>query len=63
MYGMLECQLCCELLLLLNVTHMDVEGCGVSSAEYSVHLVGVNRLIRDGVKLLWCHSHLVWLVL
>ena len=40
----------------------------------TVHLVGVNRLGaappswqngtrgRDGVKLLWCHSHLVWLV-
>ena len=51
----------------------------MSSAEYSVHLVGVDRLsacrefcgvhswqngtrCRDGVKLLWCHSHLVWLV-
>ena len=54
-------------------------GCGVSSAEYSVHLVGVNRLsacrelcgvhswqngtrCRDGGKVLWCHSHPVWLV-
>ena len=52
-----------------------VDGCGVNSAEYSVHLVGVNRLsacrefcgvdscqngtrCRDGVKVLWCHSHL-----
>ena len=38
---MLECELCCKLLLLLNMVHMVVlyvEGCGVSSAEY---LVGV----------------------
>ena len=51
-------------------------GLSVSSAEYSVCLVGVNRVsacrefcgvhswgngtrFRDGVKLLWCHSHLV----
>ena len=72
----------CEILLLLNMADMDrlyVEGCGFSSAEYSVHLVGVNRLSvcrefcgvhswqngtrsTDGVKLLWCCSHLVWLV-
>ena len=62
-----------------DVNCLYVEGCGVSSAEYSVHLVGVHRLsacgdfcgvhswqdgtrCRDGVKLLWCHSHLVWLV-
>ena len=39
--------LSCEILLLLNVTDMDclyVESCGVSSAEYRVHLVGVKRL-------------------
>ena len=71
----------CEILLLLNMADMDclhVEGCGVSSAEYSVHLVGVNRLsacrefcgvhswqngtrCRDGLKVMWCHSHLFWL--
>ena len=56
-----------------------VESCGLSSAEYHVHLVGVNRLsacrefsgvhswqngtrCRDGVNMLWCRSHLVWLV-
>ena len=53
-----------------------VEGCGVSSAEYHVHLVGGNRLYAfrefcgvhswqmeqdvEGVKVLLCHSHLVW---
>ena len=67
------------MLLLLNIADMDclyVEGCGVSRAEYSVHLVGVNRRsgciefcgvhswqngtrCRDGLKWLWCHSHLV----
>ena len=40
----------CEILLLLNMADMEclyVESCacGVSSAEYSVRLVGVNRLI------------------
>ena len=41
LYGMLECQLSCELLFLLNMVHMvvlHVKGCWVSSAEY---LVGV----------------------
>ena len=49
--------------------------CGVSNAEYLVHLVCMDRLCacrefcgvyswqndtrcRDGVKVLWCHSHL-----
>ena len=39
LYGKLKCQLCCEILLLLNMTCMVVlyvEGCGVSSAEYFV---------------------------
>ena len=32
--------LCCEILLLLNVADMVyVESCGVSSAEYRVHVV------------------------
>ena len=44
LYGMLGA-LSCEILLLLNVPESDmvvcyVEGCGVSSAEYCVHLVG-----------------------
>ena len=57
-----------------------MESCGLSSAEYHAHLVGVNRLrkcmwrvfgvhswqngtrCRDGVNVLWCRSHLVWLV-
>ena len=43
----------------------------MSNAEYLVHLVHMNRLTacrefcgvhRDGVKVLWCHSHPVWLV-
>ena len=47
--------------------------CGLSCAEYCIHLVGVNRLsacrefwcaelarCRDGVNVLWCR---VWLVL
>ena len=38
-------KLCCEMLLLMNVADVDcllcVEGYGVSSAEYRVHLVGV----------------------
>ena len=40
-------KLCCEILLLLNVAESDmdcvfyVEGCGVGSAEYRVHLVSV----------------------
>ena len=48
----------------------------MSSAEYRVHLVDVNRLsacreffgvhsgtrCRDGVNVLWCCFHLVWLV-
>ena len=49
----------------------------ISNAEYLVYLVCINRLnreffgvkswqngtrCRDGVKVLWCHSHLVWSV-
>ena len=33
LYGMLECELCCGLLLLLNMAHMDCLVCGVSSGE------------------------------
>ena len=56
----------------------SMEYCGANKAEYLVHLVRMNRLsacrevwivgnmngtrCRDGVKVLWCHSHLVWLV-
>ena len=43
LYGMLD-KIYCEILLLLNMADMNVEGCGVSSAECRVHLVGVNRL-------------------
>ena len=49
-----------------------VEGCGASSAEYCVHLVSVYIVVvhswqngtrcRDGVNVLWCRFHLVWLV-
>ena len=51
LYCMLEFKLCCEILLLDMVCLMAhwvvfyVEGCGMSSAEYHVHLVGVNRLV------------------
>ena len=34
--GMLECKLCCELLLLLNMAHMGCLVCGVSSTEWLV---------------------------
>ena len=57
----------------------SMEDCGVSNAEYLVHLVRMDMLcacrefcgvyswqngtrFRDGVKVLWCHFHLVWLV-
>ena len=44
-YGMLECNLCCEILLLLNVADIFyVEDYGVSSGECLV-LVGVIRLM------------------
>ena len=36
-----EFKLCCKILLLMNVANMDclyVEGCGVSSAEYTVFI-------------------------
>ena len=53
LYVMLECKLCCEILLLLNVADtLYVEGCGVSSGECIVYLVGVNRLVH--VESLWC---------
>ena len=42
LYGMLECNFCCEFILLLNMKiqiAFCVEGCRVSSAEYRVHLV------------------------
>ena len=47
----------------------------MNNAEYLAHLVRVNGLGackefccvlvtgRDGVKVLWCQSHLVWLVI
>ena len=70
-----EFKLCCEVLLLLNVADMECflcETCGVSSAEYRVHLVSVSRAFfvhswqngtrcRDGVDVLWCCSNLVQL--
>ena len=34
LYGMLECKLCCEILLLLSVADiLYAEGCGVSSGQ------------------------------
>ena len=50
-----------------------MEDCGVSNAEYLVHLVHMNTRVemcilgnlngtrcRYGVNVLWCHSHLVF---
>ena len=74
------CMVCCEILLLWNMAGMDCllcrRLCGVSSAEYSVHLVGVNSLSacrelcgvhrwQNGTRCrdnvnLWYHSNLVW---
>ena len=49
LYSMLECNLCCEILLLLDMADMGcffyVEDCGESNAECCVHLVGVDRVI------------------
>ena len=57
LYGALDrFTLCCEILL-LGMAHkvvFYVEGCGVSSAEYHVHLVGVNMLYARGV---FCGVH------
>ena len=40
LYSMLECNLCCEILLLLDMDCLSVENCGESNAECHVHLVG-----------------------
>ena len=79
---MLEIELCCEILLLLNMADMGRLLCktGVSKpAEYlncsfkhmdrlsacrefcGVHGLQNGTRCSDGVKVLWCHSHLVWL--
>ena len=60
LYGMLEFKLCCEILLLLSMADMGRlsacrEFCGVHGWQNGTRC-------RDGVKVLWCHSHLVWLV-
>ena len=68
-------KLCCEILLLLNMANMYVEDCilfsvhlvGVNRLSACREFCGVHSWqngtrYRDGVKLLWCHSHLVWLV-
>ena len=40
LYGMLECKLCCEILLLLNVADiLSAEGCEVSSGECLARLL------------------------
>ena len=36
LFGMLEYELCCELLLLLNMVALHTESCGVSTAECHV---------------------------
>ena len=71
LYDVFESKLCCE--ILLNTVDMDQWKTRVSNAEYFVHLVRMNRLRaygvhsgqiewQDGIKVLCCHSHLVWLV-
>ena len=42
LYGMLEFNICCEILLLMDMADMDRWKTGVSNAECLVHLV--NRL-------------------
>ena len=64
-------ELCCEILLLLDMdqrsehlvhlVHMNRlsacrDVCGMYSWKNGTRC-------RDGVEVLWCHSHLVWLVL
>ena len=51
LYSMLECNLCCKILILLDMADMDwflcgsLEDCGESNAECYVHLVGVDRVM------------------
>ena len=52
MYGILRIKLCCEILLLLNLVDMDQWKTGVSTVEYLVHLVRMNRLRT--CRVLWC---------
>ena len=54
-------KLCCGILLLLNVVarYGSMEDCGVSNAEYVVHLVCMNR-IRAYREFCGVHSQLEW---
>ena len=77
LYAMLEFKLCCEILLLLNMVGMDqwmtVEWAMLSTLFIWIGYVHVEfyrvcifgnlngTRYRDGVKVYWCHSHLVWL--
>ena len=46
LYSMLECNLCCEILLLLDMAYMDCLLCGrLWREQYHVHLVGVDRVM------------------
>ena len=52
LYSMLECNLCCEILLLLDRPNdgryglsINVVDCGESNTECCVHLVGVDRVM------------------
>ena len=62
---------CHDILLLLNMADMDRWKTGVSNAEYlsacrefcGVHSLQNCTRCRDGLKVFWCRSHLVWLVL
>ena len=46
---------------LVHLVHMNrLHACRVLWGVYTVNLNGTR--CRDGVKVFWCHSHLVWLV-
>ena len=72
LYSMLEFKLCCEILLLLDMVVFYAEYRLVHSVHTNrlsacrefcgVHSWQNGTRCRYGVKVLWCHSHLVWLV-
>ena len=65
LYGMLECQLRCELLLLVNMAHMGCLVCriiivGQCACKEFVVCAWLGKIAQDEarncVKVLWCHS-------
>ena len=50
LYGMLEFKFCCEINFIAaeHGRYGSMEDCGVSKAEYPVHLVCTNRLCTVG---------------